>query len=115
MEIDEIFQTFKVKLVGCNFAKPTRTPAVGDVIKIKLEPDNKFDPDAIMVLNHNGEKIGYIGTNNTVSEGNKANGCLDNKTLKSLVDFKDDQDYLGIITKFKGYFGFIDITVVKDD
>ena len=105
--INEIFQTFKVKLVGCNFANPSRVPEAGDVIKIKLEPNNKYDKDAIMVLNHNGEKIGYIG--------NKRNGCIDNVTLKSLVDFENNQDYLGIITKFKGYFGFIDITVVKDD
>ena len=113
--LDEIFQTFKVKLVGCRFANPSSAPEAGDVIKIKLEPNNKYDRDAIMVLNHNGEKIGYIGTNKTVSEGNKRNGCIDNVTLKSLVDFENNQDYLGIITKFKGYFGFIDITVVKDE
>lgn len=115
MIIDEIFKTYKVKLVGCNFAKPSRAPEVGDVIKVKLEPENKYDKNAIVVLNDDGEKIGYVGTDNTVTKGNKANGCVDNVTLKSLVDFDNNQDYLGIITKFKGYFGFIDITVVMDE
>ena len=109
----KMYETHRVKLVGCNFANPSKEPKVNDVIKLKLEPDNKFDKNAIVVLNDNCEKIGYIGTNNTVSKGNKRNGCVDNVTLKSLLNFNSN-DYLGIITKFKGYFGFIDITVIMD-
>lgn len=111
----DLFKTFKIKLVGCNFTNPKKAPEVGDVIKVKLEPDNKVDKDAIVVVNQAGEKIGYVGTNKTVSEGNKRNGCVDNLTLKSLIDFNDDDSYLGIITKFKGYFGFCDITVYVGD
>ena len=111
----DLFKTFKIKLVGCNFATPKKTPEVGDIIKVKLEPDNKVDKDAIMVINQDGEKIGYVGTNNTVSEGNKRNGCVDNITLKKLINFDNDDNYLGIITKFKEYFGFCDITVYVGD
>lgn len=109
-----MFKTFRIKMVGCNFQKPQIKPAVHDVIKIKLEPENDYDKDAIAIFNHNGEKIGYVGTDNTVSQGNKANGCLTNLELKKIVDFEDNNSYLGIITKFKGYFGFIDITVIDD-
>lgn len=105
-----MFKTMRLKLVGCNFATPTVKPQANDVVKLKLEPSNKFDKDAIMVLNHRNEKIGYIGTTNTVSDGNRRNGCIDNIDLKSMVNLEND-DYLAIITKFRDYFGFIDITV----
>lgn len=105
-----MFKTMRLKLVGCNFAKPTIKPQAHDVVKLKLEPNNKFDKDAIMVLNHRNEKIGYVGTEKTVSDGNRRNGCIDNTDLKSVIDLNNDE-YLAIITKFRDYFGFIDITV----
>lgn len=105
-----MFKTMRLKLVGCNFQKPSVVPEPHDVVKIKLEKDNKFDKDAVAVFNHRNERIGYVGTAKTVSDGNRRNGCIDNLDLKSIVDLEND-DYLAIITKFKGYFGFIDITV----
>ena len=105
-----MFKTLRLKLVGCNFQSPSVEPKPHDVVKIKLERDNKFDKDAIAVFNHKDEKIGYVGTAKTVSEGNRRNGCIDNLDLKSIVDL-DNDDYLAIITKFREYFGFIDITV----
>lgn len=106
-----MFHTLKCKLVGMNFAKPSKAPQVHDVVKLKLEPNNPHDRHAIMVLNNKNEKIGYIGTDNTVSEGNRKNGCLTNLDIKPLIDFDDDDSYLAVITKEKGYFGFLDITI----
>ena len=105
-----MFKTMRLKLVGCNFAKPSVKPQANDVVRLKLEPTNAVDKNAIMVLNHRNEKIGYVGTANTVSNGNRRNGCIDNMDLKSMIDLNND-DYLAIITKFRDYFGFIDITV----
>ena len=105
-----MFKDLKIKMVGCNFQKPTIIPEVNDVVKIKLEPENKFDKDAIAIINHKGERIGYVGTSNTVSQGNRNHGCIDNLDLKSIVDFESDT-YVAIITKFKNYFGFVEITV----
>ena len=105
-----MFKTLRLKLVGCNFASPSIRPQENDVVKLKLESNNKFDKNAIMVLNHKNEKIGYIGTANTVSNGNRKNGCIDNMDLKSMVNLESDE-YLAIITKFRDYFGFIDLTV----
>lgn len=106
-----MFHTLRCKLVGCNFAKPSREPQVHDVVYLKLEPENKFDHHAIRVENGLGEKIGYIGTDNTVSKGNKKNGCLTNLDIKPLLDFDDKNSYLAIMTKVNGYFGFLDITI----
>lgn len=105
-----MFKTMRLKLVGCNFQKPSVEPEPHDVVKIKLEKDNKFDKDAVAVFNHRNERIGYVGTAKTVSDGNRRGGCIDNLDLKSIVDLEHD-DYLAIITKFRGYYGFIDITV----
>lgn len=106
-----MFHTLRCKLVGMSFANPSIAPQVNDVVKLKLEPENPHDHHAIMVLNSRDEKIGYIGTDNTVSAGNRKNGCLTNLDIKPLIDFDDDDSYLAVITKEKGYFGFLDITI----
>lgn len=31
-----------------------------DLLKLELEPDNKFDPNAVKVLSKNGHQIGYL-------------------------------------------------------
>lgn len=106
-----MFHTLKCKLVGMKFANPSKAPKAHDVVKLKLEPNNPHDRHAIAVHNGLGEKIGYIGTDNTVSQGNKDHGCLTNLDIKPLVDFDDENSYLAIITQEKGYFGFIDVTI----
>lgn len=105
-----MFKTLKIKMVGCNFQQPSMAPQVHDVVKLKLEPENKFDENAIAIFNHKDERIGYVGTQKTVSDGNRRNGCIDNLDLKSIMNFEDNS-YLAIITKAKGYFGFIDVTI----
>lgn len=110
-----MFHNIKIKLVGCSFQKPKHKPERGQAIKLKLEPNNPHDHHAIAVYNSYDEKIGYVGTENTVSNGNKINGCVTNLDIKPLIDFDDDNSYLGIISKFKDYFGFIDITIDIDE
>lgn len=100
----------RIKMVGMNFQKPSIKPKENDVVRLKLERDNPVDKDAIAITNKVGERIGYVATKNTVSEGNRKNGCIDNIDLKNIIDIEKD-DYTAIISKERGYFGFIDVTV----
>lgn len=97
----------KVKLVGCNFHKASKKTIENEVVRLIKEPDNKFDKNAIVVVNGLGETIGYVGTDKTVSKGNRKNGCIDNIQLNKLMKYNQTR---GIITKFRDYFGFIDVT-----
>lgn len=101
----------KIKLVGVSFQNFNNEPKENDVVKIKLEKDNEFDKDAIAVFNQNNEKIGYVGTKNTVSQGNRKNGCIDNLELKALLNDNNTEECKGIINKFKSYFGFIMVDI----
>lgn len=101
----------RVKLVGCNFNKPSVKPAEDDIVNIKLERNNEFDKNAIAVFNSLNEKIGYIGTNKTVSDGNRKNGCIDNLQLKELLSDKNTDHCKGFINKFRDYFGFIVVDI----
>ena len=97
----------RIKLVGCNFHPASKKCIENEVVKLVREPDNKFDSEAIVVLNSLGEKIGYVGTAKTVSFGNRKNGCVDNHQLGNIMGFQAH----GIITKFKEYFGFIEVDI----
>lgn len=95
----------KIKLVGCNFNPASKKSSENEVVRLVREPDNKFDKEAIAVLNSLGERIGYVGTDKTVSLGNRNNGCIDNHQLGNIMGV----EARGIITKFKGYFGFVEV------
>lgn len=97
----------KVKLVGCNFHKASKKCYENEVVRLIKEPDNKFDKEAIVVTNSLGETIGYVGSEKTVSRGNRKNGCIDNHQLGNIMS----KQTKGIITKFKDYFGFIEIDI----
>ena len=97
----------RIKLVGCNFHPASKKCIENEVVRLIREPDNKFDNEAIVVLNSLGEKIGYVGTAKTVSLGNRRNGCIDNHQLGNIMGFQAR----GIITKFKEYFGFIEVDI----
>lgn len=97
----------RVKLVDCNFHKGSKKTIENEVVKLIREPNNEFDPKAIAVYNTLGEKIGYVGTEKTVSAGNRKNGCIDNTQLGNIIDFQAK----GVITKFREYFGFIEVDV----
>ena len=97
----------RIKLVGCNFHPASKKCIENEVVRLIREPDNKFDNEAIVVLNSLGEKIGYVGTAKTVSLGNRKNGCIDNHQLGNMMGLQAR----GIITKFKEYFGFIEVDI----
>lgn len=97
----------RIKLVGCNFHPASKKCIENEIVRLVREPDNKFDSEAIVVLNTLGESIGYVGTVNTVSLGNRKNGCIDNHQLGNMMGF----EARGIITKFKEYFGFIEVDI----
>ena len=96
----------RIKLVGCNFHKASKKTVENEVVRLVREPDNEFDRNAIAVLNGLGEKIGYVGTKKTVSDGNRKNGCIDNEELGEIMASEGH----GVITKFRDYFGFIEVT-----
>ena len=97
----------RIKLVGCNFHKTNNKTIEDSVVKLIREPENEFDKEAIAVYNGFNEKIGYVGTHKTVSRGNRKNGCIDNHQLGNIMG----QEATGIITKFKEYFGFIEVDI----
>ena len=97
----------RIKLVGCNFHPASKKCIENEVVKLVREPNNKFDSKAIVVLNSLGESIGYVGTAKTVSLGNRKNGCVDNHQLGNMMG----SQARGIITKFKEYFGFIEVDI----
>ena len=95
----------KIKLVGCQFHPASEKCIENEVVRVIRDPDNKFDPEAIKVVNGLGELIGYVGTDKTVSRGNRKNGCIDNHQLGNIMGF----EARGVITKFREYFGFIEV------
>ena len=95
----------KVKLVGCNFHKTSKKTIENEIVRLIREPDNQFDSEAITVYNSLNEKIGYVGTAKTVSRGNRKNGRIDNHQLGNIIGSQCN----GVITKFKEYFGFIEV------
>ena len=97
----------KVKLVGCNFHPASKNVTQNDVVRLIREPDNKFDKEAIAVINSLGEKIGYVGTHKTVSRGNRRNGCIDNHQLGNIIGSQAN----GVVKKMKEYFGFIEVDI----
>ena len=97
----------RIKLVGCNFHPASKKTIENEIVKVMREPNNKFDKNAIVVKNRLGETIGYVGTSKTVTIGNRNNGCIDNLQLSNLM--KDSFAVRGIVTKFRDYFGFIEV------
>ena len=97
----------RIKLVGCNFHKTNNKTIENDVVRLIREPENKFDKEAIAEYNSHNEKIGYVGTAKTVSMGNRKNGCADNHQLGNMIG----KQATGIVTKFKEYFGFIEVDI----
>lgn len=99
----------RIKLVGCNFHKTSKKTIENDVVKLIREPNNEFDKNAIAVYNKLDEKIGYVGTEKTVSTGNRRCGCVDNQQLGNIMG--ENRTGTGVITKFRKYFGFIEVDI----
>lgn len=93
----------KVKIVGMNYQHPKHKVVEGNIVKFIHETDNPVDKMAVAVLNVEGEKIGFVGTKNTVSAGNRKNGCIDNEELLQVLPAK------GRVSKVRNSFGFATI------
>ena len=93
----------RIKIVGIQF---TKYSAVEDeVISFVHESDNPHDQNAIAVINSDGHRFGYVGTKNTVTAGNRKNGCVDNEELLKVLS----KDTIAIVDKMFGNFGYANI------
>ncbi|RMZ83673.1 hypothetical protein DV738_g1016, partial [Chaetothyriales sp. CBS 135597] len=55
----QLYGVLHTKIVGCRYY--TGQATVGEYVKVRREPDNPFDPNAIRIDNVMGEQIGHIG------------------------------------------------------
>ena len=106
-----MIKTVRCKIVGMNNYSQTIEPQVTDEVFLKAEIDNKYDNQAVAVINSAGEKIGYVSTDKTTSQGNRQRGCVTNTELKKLCNPDDEDTYIALITRNRGWFGFMNVTV----
>jgi len=77
-----------IPVVGVTYdARQQRIAALeeGALVFFKAEPHNKYDPQAVAVLNENGEHLGYVGRNDPKREQIRcalANGFVVARALK---------------------------------
>ena len=100
----------RIKMVGMQYRNPSKIPEYNDTVKLVPEPDNPVDDKAIAIMNQLDEKIGYVASANTVSRGNRKNGCIDNCQLLNQINF-DNDDYFAFISKVRDNIGFINVVV----
>jgi hypothetical protein len=93
----------RIKIVGIQFTK--HSAVEGEVVSFVHEANNEHDPNAIAVINSNGNRFGYVATDNTLSAGNRKNGCVDNKELLALLS----DETIAIVDKMFGNFGYANI------
>lgn len=93
----------RIKIVGIQFTKYSAVE--NEVISFVHESDNKHDPNAIAVINSDGHRFGYVGTKNTVTAGNRKNGCVDNEELLQVLS----NNTIAIIDKIYDNFGYANI------
>ena len=103
---NEFVKTRKVKLVGCRFYPDNA--CINDTVKFVHDKTNKFDKNAVKVL-VNDKHVGFVGTINTVTNGNRKNGCIDNVELLNLPI--ELSQLKGIITYITNSFGYINLLI----
>ena len=79
----EVVKPQKIKIVGCKYHD--HKAFTGCPVTLVHDNSNKFDDYAIAVVAE-GKRVGFVGTEKTVTEGNRRNGCIDNKQLFDMVD-----------------------------
>lgn len=85
-EIVSPFMEYKlprIKIVGINYTK--YSAQVGEVITLIHEKDNPHDSKAIGVYNEEGNRFGYVARTQSLSSGNKKNGCIGNEEALELL------------------------------
>lgn len=93
----------RIKIVGTKYTK--KELIINEIIKLVHEKNNKFDDKAIAVINSDGEKCGYVATKNTLSPGNRKNGCIDNEELLKVLQ----DDTIAVVEKAFKDFGYANI------
>lgn len=93
----------RIKIVGIRFTK--HSAVENEVISFVHEADNPHDPNAIAVINSDGHRFGYVGTKNTVTAGNRKNGCVDNEELLKVLS----KNTIAVVDKMFDNFGYANI------
>ena len=106
LDNNKFVKTRKIKLVGCRFYPDN--VSVNDTVKFVHDKTNKFDENAIKVLCNN-KHVGFVGTVNTVTNGNREHGCIDNVQLLNLPIKLSELK--GIVTYITNSFGYISILI----
>ena len=73
----------RIKIVGINYTK--YSAQVGEAITLIHEKDNPHDREAIGVYNEEGNRFGYVARAQSLSSGNKKNGCISNEEALELL------------------------------
>ena len=100
----EVVKPQKIKIVGCKYHEDKAF--VGCPVTLFHDKTNKFDENAIAVI-AGGKRIGFVGTANTVTDGNRRKGCVDNVQLLNMVD--NPLYVTAVITYLTDSFGYASI------
>ncbi len=80
-----------ISITGTNFYSGTKVFKVGQILKLKKEPKNKHDGDAIKVMLKNTGQVGYVANScHTVAKGTMSASeihCFFDKKCKCKVRF----------------------------
>ena len=93
----------RIKIVGINFTK--NTAVENEVVGFVHEADNVHDTNAIAVLNRDGQRFGQLATSNTLTNGNRKNGCIDNVEFLQILNSSTK----GVVDKIFDSFGYANI------
>lgn len=69
-----------------------RNTHVGTFVDLALEPDNRFDPEAVVVLNAHGQRIGYLARDNFAREW-----VLNGEEVAALVLAVEMREFLNVV------------------
>ena len=90
-------KTYPVGLVGeSNYQRAISRCSVGQEVFLVREPDNEFDPKAIVCLNHRRETIGYISRDSFVQGVVHDQGLGCSAKIKGLRK-SGDKGFVGVV------------------
>ena len=82
-----LYGTLNNKIVGCRYYDGYAT--VGEMVICRREPQNRYDKNAIQVVNVQGERIGHIPRN----RAEKLARYMDNRSLLMEAQITKDKNY----------------------
>lgn len=96
-----------VKIVGLKYG--TKVPT-GTTLRLVKDNNNQYDPNAVMVITKNGEKVGYVANNKQGTLKNKFYNKFSSATeLRKLVNL--DETFVCGNIDIKGGYGLMKITI----